>query len=88
LPLNAKKVARTARAHWGIESSLLWVLDAVFGEDQCRKRYMNATFNFAILRKMALSLLQSEKSQKESIKGKQRDACFYEDYLLKILGIV
>ena len=35
------------RAHWAIENSLHWVMDIVFGDDECRVRTDNAPANFA-----------------------------------------
>ncbi|MEO5368435.1 MAG: ISAs1 family transposase, partial [Magnetococcus sp. WYHC-3] len=35
---QASNFAMAVRGHWGIENSLHWVLDMVFGDDQCRIR--------------------------------------------------
>src|SRR6516164_1081599 len=43
---NAKRLAKAARGHWGIENSQHWVLDVVFQEDQCRARLDNAAENW------------------------------------------
>lgn len=60
--------------HWGRENSLHWVLDVVFREDDSRIRVDNAPQNFAILRHIANSLLQQDKSVKTGIKNKRLKA--------------
>ena len=62
LPNNAKLLADSVRQHWGIENSLHWVLDVAFREDDSRIRKDNAPQNFAVLRHIANSLLQQNKS--------------------------
>ena len=52
------------RAHWGIENQLHWVLDVTFGEDACRIRTGHGPDNFALLRRLAISVLNQETSKK------------------------
>ena len=82
---DAKKIGQSVRAHWGIENSLHWVLDVAFDEDKSRKRKGNAAQNFSVINRIALNMLKKETSKKRSIKGKQLDAGWDNDYLLKIL---
>ena len=42
LPANAKTFGNAVRKHWGIETSLHWVLDIAFREDESRIRKDNA----------------------------------------------
>jgi predicted transposase YbfD/YdcC len=72
--------------HWGIENSLHWILDVVFGEDDCRVRAGGAAENLAIVRRLALNLLQQEKTLKRGVKTKRLKAALDESYLLKILN--
>lgn len=67
---DAKKILKKIRSHWLIENSLHWVLDMSFGEDQSRIRKNNAPQAMAIIRHMALNLLQLQKAQmkRQSIK--------------------
>jgi predicted transposase YbfD/YdcC len=44
------KAAHRARAHWGIENELHWVLDVAFREDDSRIRAGNAAANFNAVR--------------------------------------
>ena len=85
LPNNAKLLADSVRRHWGIENSLHWVLDVAFREDDSRIRKDNAPQNFAILRHIAHSLLQQNKSVKTGIKNKRLKAGWDNEYLADVL---
>jgi predicted transposase YbfD/YdcC len=58
-PLSAKKLLDVARTHWGIENNLHWVLDMLFDEDACRTRKDHGPENLAVIRKLALNILQA-----------------------------
>lgn len=83
---GAKTVLQAVRSHWGIENRLHWVLDIAFDEDRHRLRKEHGPENFAVLRHIALNLLQQETSLKRSTKGKRLVAGWNQDYLLKILS--
>ncbi len=83
--LNARSFGAAVRGHWGIENSLHWQLDMSFGEDRSRIRKGHADANFAIVRRMALSLLKNEKSQKVGVKTKRLTAGWNDDYLGQVL---
>jgi predicted transposase YbfD/YdcC len=85
--LTAKQMATAVRGHWGIENGLHWVLDVVFGEDQCRARSGHAAANLAWARKVALSLIRQDQS-KGSLKGKRKRAGWDEAFLLHLLGFL
>ena len=84
---NAAQLNRVIRQHWGIENKLHWVLDVAFGEDLSRKRAGHAAQNFSLLNRIALNLLQPDKSSQRGIKGKRLKAGWDHAYLLKLLGI-
>jgi predicted transposase YbfD/YdcC len=83
--LNARGFGAAVRGHWSIENSLHWQLDMSFGEDRSRIRKGHADANFAVVRRMALSLLKNEKSQKVGVKTKRLTAGWNDDYLEQVL---
>src|SRR3954454_14404417 len=83
--LSARSFGAAVRGHWGIENSLHWQLDMSFGEDRSRIRRGHADANFAIVRRMALSLLKNEKTQKVGVKTKRLTAGWNDDYLEQVL---
>lgn len=85
LESNAATIAKSIRAHWGIENSLHWCLDISFREDHCRVRKDHAPENMAILRRMALNLLKQENTLKGGIQTKRLKAAWDHNYLIKIL---
>lgn len=86
LPNNAQILGQSVRSHWGIENPLHWVLDVAFHEDDCRIRKDNAPQNLAVLRHIALNLLNQEKSLKTGIKNKRLKAGWDNEYLAKVLA--
>ena len=61
------------------------MLDVNFNEDASRKRAGTAAENFSIISKIALNLLQNEKTKKLSIKNKRLAAGWQQDYLEKLM---
>jgi len=82
--LTAKAFAEAARAHWGIENGLHWVLDVQFKEDQSRLRRGHGATNMAMVRHLALNLIRAMPG-KQSIKGKRKLATWDADYLMAAL---
>ena len=87
VPCNARQLARSVRGHWGIEKRLHWVLDIAFREDDCRLRKHNAAENYAVLRHLALNLLQRDRQGKMGVKNRRLRAAWDENYLLQLLTI-
>lgn len=81
-----KRFAKAVRGHWGVENSLHWVLDVVFGEDASRARSGYAAENLAATRRLAINLLRRDKTCKRSLKGKLMRAAIDPDYLKHILN--
>jgi predicted transposase YbfD/YdcC len=73
------------RGHWGVENNLHWSLDINFREDERRIRQGHAAENFSRLSRIALNLLQAEKTNDGGIKTKRLCCGWDHDYLLKIL---
>jgi predicted transposase YbfD/YdcC len=86
LPVDALRLAEAVRGHWAIENSLHWILDVVFREDDSRVRVGHAAENFALIRRIALNLLQQEKTLKRGVKTKRLKAALDDSYLLKVLN--
>ena len=54
---DAGDLLRLVRHHWSIENRLFHVRDVTFGEDACRVRTGHGAHNLAILRNLAITLL-------------------------------
>lgn len=57
-----KLLNKSIRSHWGIENNLHWNLDVIFKEDGQLKRRGNSAENFNVVSKVALALVDNEKS--------------------------
>ena len=82
---NADKLLNSIRLHWGIENKLHWMLDVNFHEDASRKKAGNAAQNFSVISRIALNLLQNEKTRKLSIKKKRLAAGWQHEYLASLM---
>lgn len=87
LPPDAECLGKVIRAHWGVENKLHWHLDVSFKEDLCKVRTGHAAENFSLVRKMALSLLKADTSEKLGVPNKRKLCGWSTRYLLKILGV-
>jgi len=83
--LSAKKLLAIARAHWGIENNLHWGLDTMFDEDACRSRKDHAPENLAVIRKLAINILQATPGPPR-ISHKMLQARWNNDFLLSALA--
>jgi predicted transposase YbfD/YdcC len=86
LPPRVKNFARAVRNHWGIETSLHWVLDVDFREDDCRLRKGHGPENMALIRRLSASLLHNEPTCKTGVGCKRKCAGWDDDYMLKVLA--
>lgn len=84
-PPKVKPLAAAIRKHWGIENTQHWSLDVTFGEDVRRQQDRNGAANLAAVRRLALSLLRQEKTNKRGLKNKRLACALDTDYLLKVL---
>lgn len=85
LAVSALEFAPKIREHWGIENSLHWCLDVVYGEDRSRVRRGYGARNLSLLRRLSLNLLRQEPS-KGSLKGKRYRAGLDNRFMLQILA--
>jgi|BarGraNGADG00212_1021973.scaffolds.fasta_scaffold44026_1 predicted transposase YbfD/YdcC len=83
-PMNPARFAEVARAHWGIENSLHWVLDVTMNEDKARNRLDNGPENLAILRHIALNIITRE-TTKISRRRKLKKAGWNNEFLRKLI---
>jgi predicted transposase YbfD/YdcC len=78
------KTLKSIRSHWAIENTLHWVLDMSFNEDYSRIRKGNAPYAMAIIRHVALNLLQLAKTKRQSIK-RLRKMCGWDENTLDLV---
>jgi predicted transposase YbfD/YdcC len=84
--MTPERFNAVVRSHWGIENRLHWRLDVIMNEDQDRNRMDNSPYNFAILRHMAMNVMQKEGS-KGSLRGKFKRAGWSDNYLRQLLAV-
>jgi hypothetical protein len=80
-PLTRECFNKVVRAHWGAE----WLhrrLDVVMNEDHDRSRLGNGPHNLAVLRHVAMNLMQKD-GEKGSLRGKIKRADWDEAYLAR-----
>jgi predicted transposase YbfD/YdcC len=82
---SVKDFSEAVRSHWGIENKLHWKLDVCFREDEQRGRKNNCAENDAILRKIALNILDKDCSKKGT-KTKRLGAAWDEKYLERLVN--
>jgi predicted transposase YbfD/YdcC len=87
LPPDAKRIGDAARAHWSVENHLHWSLDALLREDDCPIRQGFGAQNFALLRRIALTLLKRPEAGKWSVPIKRKRAGWDPAYLRTLLSL-
>ena len=85
-PLPPERCNEVVRSHWGIENRLHWRLDVTMNEDQDRTRLDNAPHNLAVLRHMAMNVMQKDKT-KGSMRVKFMRAGWDDSYLARLLAL-
>ncbi len=84
-PMTAAHFGQVVRAHWAVENSLHWTLDVIMNEDQARNRLDHGPNNLAVLRHMALNILNARKS-KISNRRKIKRAGWSNAFLANLLA--
>jgi predicted transposase YbfD/YdcC len=82
---SVQRLAAAARAHWGIENSLHWVLDVIMNEDLSRVRKDHAPENLALVRRLALNLIKKAKPAKQSVRASIKKAGWDNSFLEALL---
>lgn len=85
LNIDAKNMNKIIRQHWTVENNLHWSLDVVFKEDFSLKKKGESATNFNIILKLALAMLENEKSRKLSKPAKRLTAALNDKYRERIL---
>jgi len=84
---DAALIGRATRIHWEVENNLHWCLDVTFNEDKACITTGHAPENMSIMRKIALNLLNAQKTKRDpSLKSMQRRCAMSFPYLMKILS--
>jgi len=87
LEANSKQMMDDIRSHWAIENNLHWNLDVIFKEDFALKRKGNSSQNFNMITKLALGLIEAEKTKKKSKPIKRLIASIDDSYRELILNL-
>ncbi|MGB1284345.1 MAG: ISAs1 family transposase, partial [Polaribacter sp.] len=85
LPKDAKLINKSIRSHWAIENNLHWNLDVIFKEDGQLNYIGNAPQNMNLIKKIALSMVDNEKSTKKSKPQKMLKALLDNNYREKLM---
>jgi predicted transposase YbfD/YdcC len=90
--IDAERMGRGIREHWGVENGLHWCLDMAMREDECRLRVDHGAENFSRLRRIALNKLKrwqprkfNGKPLKIGIRIKQQSCGWSRKFLLEAL---
>ena len=81
-----KDFMRGVRQHWHIEINLHWSLDVSFDDDRNRARTGHAQENLSIIKRIALNLLNQDRTTQLGIKAKRKKAAWDNQYLQTILA--
>jgi predicted transposase YbfD/YdcC len=91
---NSERILVATRTHWGIENSLHYILDVIFGEDKRILWNKNIAHNESIIRKVALNLLKMykylfpptlHKKEKVSIKALRKFLSYDDTFMIQLL---
>jgi predicted transposase YbfD/YdcC len=72
LGLDATRIAKAIREHWGVENRLHYALDVVLEEDNHAYYDRNGTRNLSVIRKIVLSALERVPTEKKRSKKTKR----------------
>lgn len=85
LPPKVRAIAKHVRDHWKVENQMHWSLDVTFAEDTSRTRKGSGPAITGYLRRMALSILKRDTSEKSSLRLKRLKSSWSPDHLLRYL---
>lgn len=87
LPADAELLNESIRSHWSIENNLHWNLDVIFKEDNQAKRNQIAIENANLIAKLAITMLDQEKTFPKSKNRKRLKAFADNTYRELILNV-
>lgn len=82
--VDAAAALRLTRTHWSIENNQHWLLDVALAEDRIATRNDRTAENLALLRRLALNLIQNDPA-KGSVRAKIKRAAWNESYFLSLI---
>lgn len=85
LPARVGQHVKLLRKHWGVENELHYTLDVTFREDASRIRKGTGPAISGGLRRLALSILKSDTTINDNVRGKRQIAGWNPANLEKIL---
>jgi predicted transposase YbfD/YdcC len=85
-PLSPDRLNEVVRSHWAVENQLHWRLDVIMNEDQDRTRLGNGPNNLAVLRHLAINVMQKDPT-KGSLRGKFKRAGWDDAYLSSLIAL-
>ncbi len=83
---RAKKWGAAIRQHWGIENTRHGSSDITFGEDVRRQQERNGATNLAAVRRLALSLLRQDETNRRGLTNERRAGALDPDDLPTVLA--
>lgn len=85
MPIEDERQIAAIRQHWLIENSLRWVLDVTFQEDTSRVRNQHARHNLALLRKIAINLIQHSATI-GSARSRRKQVAWNDAFMAQLLS--
>ncbi len=83
--LSPQRMLEVTRTYWSVENQLHWRLDVVFHEDDARSRKNYAPQNLAVIRRVALDILQSHPDER-SVGRKMKLAAWKKEFFYELFA--
>lgn len=86
LVLTPERAGEIARSHWSIENRLHWNMDVNFGEDASLAAIGNAAENFAVLRRLAATMIRIDLGGIKGTAKRRRQAAWDDSWTIRLLS--
>jgi predicted transposase YbfD/YdcC len=83
--LSPQRMLEVTRTHWSVENQLHWRLDVVFNEDDARTRKDFGPQNLAVLRRIAIDILQAHPDNR-SVGRKMKLAAWNKEFFYELFA--